>query len=119
MFKFLADIKELQRDVKEIFDEFNEDYVQNGWFSRRRTLTKRVDDLEQIVDKLMGYLKVEANQVAATPDQVIEGTPEHWTIEKAGTHLKKMEAELLDDSDEWEVVAPVEKATKKSKKSSK
>lgn len=42
MFKFLADIKELKRDVKEIFDEFNNDYAFTGFFSRRRTLSKKV-----------------------------------------------------------------------------
>lgn len=89
MFKFLADIKELKRDVKEIFDEFNEDYAFTGFFSRRRTLRKRVDDLEDIVDKLLGHLNVEANQIAETPDEIIPGTPEHWTIAPAGTRAKE------------------------------
>lgn len=110
MFKFLKDIKELKRDVAEIFDEFNKDRVQCGWFSSRRTLAKRVSDLEVIVDKLMGHLKVEANEVAAIPEQitVIKEVPATWEIKPAGTNAKKSKAKFVNI-----------KKTKKTKKGNK
>lgn len=105
MFKFLADIKELKRDVKEIFDEFNEDYAFSGFFSRRRTLSKRVDDLTNIVDKLLGHLKLEANESDTIPEQTIPEVPAKWSIVPKGTHAKK--------------VADAEKASKKTTKKGK
>lgn len=94
MFKFLKDIKELKRDVKEIFEEFNEDYVSTGWFSfnKRRTLSKKVDDLEEVVDKLLGHLKLEAIQSKTIPEQTIPEVPAKWSIAPKGTHAKKIAA---------------------------
>lgn len=76
MFKFLKDITELKANVKEIFEEFNEDRVSDGWFSTRRTLSKRVDDLENIVDKLLGELKLHANEISE------KVTPATWEVVK-------------------------------------
>lgn len=102
MFKFLKDIKWLKEVVEEILEEFNEEYVRNGWFSRRRTLSKRVDDLEIITDKLLGVLKLEANEVARVPEQIIPEVPSTWAVVPKGTLAKK--------------VADAEKAEKKAVK---
>jgi hypothetical protein len=112
MFKFLADIKKLKRDVKEILDEFNEDFVSASWFSfnKCRTLSKKVYDLEVIVDKLMGYLKVEAHQTTEVLEQTIESIPATWEIHPKGTWDKKHTDKNLADK------RVVKKAVKKTAK---
>lgn len=92
MFKFLKDIKELKRDTEEIFDEFNKDHVETGWFTTRRTLSKKVEDLEEVVDKLLGHLKLEAIQSQTIPEQTIPAVPAKWSISPKGTHAKKVAA---------------------------
>lgn len=84
MFKFLKDIAELKANVKEIFEEFNEDRVSTEWFSTRRTLSKNVEDLTVIVDKLLGELKLEANETS-----VVKEVPSTWVIQKKSKVSKK------------------------------
>lgn len=98
MFKFLKDIKWLKEASEEILEEFNEDYVSTGWFSRRRTLQKRVADLETITDKLLGVLKLEANESACVPEQVIPEVPSTWSVVPKGTHAKKVVDEAAKEA---------------------
>lgn len=85
MFKFLKDIKELKATVKEILEEFNEDYVQTGFFSRRRTASKELSDLYAVTDKILGHLGLEANEVPEVP-----AVPSHWEVVKKGTKVAKV-----------------------------